>query len=85
MSHSLIADLQARVDRWFDTMMDDSARLRCYQRQLREMRRLSPRPHNSVSLTLRQCAAARKQRNHAATALADCRNNINALSGCNHP
>ena len=44
MSHRLIADLQTRVDRWFDNMMADAARLRSYQRHLLEMRRLSPRP-----------------------------------------
>lgn len=63
----------------------DAARLRSYQRQLLEMRQLSPRPRCTLSLTLRQCVAARKQRDHAANALAACRNNIKELSGCKHP
>ena len=41
MSHRLITDLQTRVDRWFDTMMGDEARLRSYQRDLLAMRQLS--------------------------------------------
>lgn len=38
MSHRLISELQTRVDRWFDTLMGDEARLRSYQRHLLEMR-----------------------------------------------
>ena len=83
MSHRLIAALQTRVDRWFDTMMGDEARLRSYQRDLLAMRRLSPRPRCTVSLTLRQCVAARKMARHARHALASCRNNIKELSGNN--
>ncbi|MDU4186962.1 MAG: hypothetical protein E7I01_02215 [Aeromonas sp.] len=84
MSHRLIADLQTRLDRWFITMMSDEARLRSYQRDLLAMRRLSPRPRCTVSLTLRQCVAARKMARHARHALASCRNNIKELSGNNH-
>ena len=84
MSHRLIADLQTRVDRWFDTMMGDEARLRSYQRDLLAMRRLSPRPRCTVSLTLRQCVAARKMAGHARRTLDDFRNNIKELSGSNH-
>lgn len=84
MNYRLISDLQTRVDRWFDTMMGDEARLRSYQRDLLAMRRLSPRPHNSVALTLRQCASARKMMNHASYALAACRNSIKKLSGRDH-
>lgn len=84
MSHRLIADLQTRVDRWFDTMMGDEARLRSYQRHLLEMRQLSPRPRCTVSLTLRQCVAARKMARHARHALTSCRNNIKELSGTHH-
>lgn len=58
MSYRLISELQTRVDRWRETMLDDAARLRYYQRNLLEMRRFSPRPHNSITLTLRQCASA---------------------------
>ncbi|MCE9969341.1 hypothetical protein LZ620_10065 [Aeromonas salmonicida] len=83
MSHRLLSDLQTRVDRWFDTMMGDEARLRSYQRDLLAMRRLSPRPRCTVSLTLRQCVAARKMARHARHALASCRNNIKELSGKN--
>jgi len=83
MSYRLISELQTRVDRWRETMLDDAARLRYYQRNLMEMRRLSPRPHNSITLTLRQCAAARKMMNHASRVLASCRSNIKELSG-NH-
>ncbi|MDM5064350.1 hypothetical protein [Aeromonas salmonicida] len=83
MSHRLLSDLQTRVDRWFDTMMGDEARLRSYQRDLLAMRRLSPRPRCTVSLTLRQCVAARKMARHARHALASCRNNIKELSGNN--
>ena len=83
MSYRLISELQTRVDRWRETMLDDAARLRYYQRNLMDMRRLSPRPHNSITLTLRQCAAARKMMNHASRALASCRSNIKELSG-NH-
>ncbi|WP_270809059.1 hypothetical protein [Aeromonas sp. QDB08] len=84
MSHHLISELQTRVDRWRETMLDDAARLRYYQRNLLAMRRLSPRPHNSVALTLRQCASARKMMNHASYALAACRNSIKKLSGRDH-
>ncbi|MDU1144098.1 hypothetical protein [Aeromonas rivipollensis] len=84
MSHRLISDLQTRVDRWFDTMMGDEVRLRSYQRDLLAMRRLSPRPRCTVSLTLRQCVAARKMARHARHALASCRNNIKELSGNHH-
>ena len=83
MSLRLISELQTRVDRWRETMLDDAARLRYYQRNLLEMRRFSPRPHNSITLTLRQCAAARKMMNHASHALASCRSNIKELSGNN--
>ncbi|WP_421152004.1 hypothetical protein [Aeromonas dhakensis] len=81
MSHHLISDLQTRVDRWFNTLMGDEARLRSYQRDLLAMRKLSPRPRCTVSLTLRQCAAARKMARHARHTLASCRNNIKELSG----
>ena len=84
MSHRLISDLQTRVDRWFDTMMADEARLRSYQRDLLAMRRLSPRPRCTVSFTLRQCVAARKMARHARHALTSCRNNIKELSGTHH-
>ncbi|MBL0663819.1 hypothetical protein [Aeromonas caviae] len=84
MSHRLITDLQTRVDRWFDTMMGDEARLRSYQRGLLAMRQLSPRPRCTVSLTLRQCVAARKMARHARHALTSCRNNIKELSGTHH-
>jgi hypothetical protein len=80
---SVITELQARVDTWRETMLDDAARLRYYQRNLLEMRRFSPRPHNSITLTLRQCAAAKKMMNHANYALAACRNSIKELSGRN--
>ncbi|MGU5770151.1 hypothetical protein [Aeromonas caviae] len=84
MSHRLITDLQTRVDRWFDTMMGDEARLRSYQRDLLAMRQLSPRPRCTVALTLRQCVAARKMARHARHALSSCRNNIKELSGTHH-
>lgn len=80
MSYRLISELQTRVDRWFDTMMGDEARLRSYQRDLLAMRRLSPRPRCTISLTLRQCVAARKMARHARHSLATCRNNIRELS-----
>ena len=83
MSYRLISELQTRVDRWRETMLDDAARLRYYQRNLLEMRRLSPRPHNSITLNLRQCAAAMMMMNHASRALASCRSNIKELSGNN--
>lgn len=81
MSLQLIEELQTRVDRWRETMLDDAARLRYYQRNLLEMRRFSPRPRNSVTLTLRQCVAARKMVHHANRAMANCRENIKALAG----
>ena len=83
MSYRLISELQTRVDIWRETMLGDAARLRYYQRNLLEMRRFSPRPHNSITLTLRQCAAARKMMNHASRALASCRSNIKELSDNN--
>ncbi|MFM5115111.1 hypothetical protein ACEUAG_14400 [Aeromonas hydrophila] len=83
MSHRLISELQTRVDRWFNTLMSDEARLRSYQRDLLAMRQLSPRPRCTVSLTLRQCVAARKMARHARRRLTTCRNNIKELSG-NH-
>lgn len=84
MSHHLISDLQTSVDRWFDTLIGDEARLRRYQRDLLNMRQLSPRPRCTVSLTLRQCVAARKMARHARRVLASCRNNIKELSGIHH-
>lgn len=81
MNHRLISDLQTRVDRWFNTLMGDEARLRSYQRDLLAMRQLFPRPRCTVSLTLRQCAAARKMARHARHTLASCRHNIKELSG----
>ncbi|MFQ2121398.1 hypothetical protein ACK33O_14485 [Aeromonas hydrophila] len=83
MSHRLISDLQTRVDRWFNTLMGDEARLRSYQRDLLAMRQLSPRPRCTVSLTLRQCVAARKMARHARRTLDHFRNNIKELSGNN--
>lgn len=68
MSLRLLTELERRLDNWRETMNDDAARLRYYQRHLLEMRQFSPRPHNSVHLTLRQCAAARKMKRHAAPA-----------------
>lgn len=81
MSHRLLTELERRLDNWRETMNDDAARLRSYQRHLLEMRQFSPRPHNSVCLTLRQCAAARKMKRHAASTLATCKRNIRELSG----
>lgn len=83
MSHRLISDLQTRVDRWFNTLIGDEARLRSYQRDLLAMRQISPRPRCTVSLTLRQCAAARKMAGHARRTLDHFRNNIKELSGNN--
>lgn len=85
MSHHLISELQIRTDRWFNTLMGDEARLRSYQRDLLAIRQLSPRPRCTVSLTLRQCVAARKMVRHAASTLAACKNSIRELAGNHHP
>lgn len=85
MNHRLLTELERQRTYWRTTAVDDAERLRFYQRELLAMRQLSPRPHSSVSLTLRQCIAARKMTRHAASTLAACKRNITALSGTTAP
>lgn len=78
MNHQLLWEITLRLDRWQATYREDAARLRLYQRELANIRRLPARPHTSIQLLLRQCAAARRQRdlagNHAASLRDDCTN-----------
>lgn len=81
MSSRLRSAQEETMGSWRTIMLGDTARLRGYQRDLLTMRSLSPRPRISISLTLRQCAAARKMRGMAARALASCHLELQALSG----
>lgn len=65
MTHHLQQELTSQMYRWQETYREDAARLRLYQRELAHARRLPARPHVSIKLLLRQCAAARRQRDHA--------------------
>ncbi|MGL6351980.1 MAG: hypothetical protein ACRC2U_19530 [Aeromonas sp.] len=63
--------LECSLGEWQSSLHRDSARLREYQRELAACRRLSPRPKATVRLTLRQCIAARRLRDHAGMVLSD--------------
>jgi hypothetical protein len=81
MNHRLQQEMSHRLYRWQDTLREDAARLRFYQRELANTRQLPARPHASIKLLLRQCAAARKMKRHAASTVISCTRNIRDLSG----
>lgn len=76
MTHHLQQELADRMYRWQETYREDAARLRLYQRELANTRRLSARPRASIKLLLRQCAAVRRQRDHADRHIASLQNDI---------
>ena len=65
MTHHLQQELASLMHSWQETYREDAARLRLYQRELAKARRLPARPRASITLLLRQCAAARRQRDQA--------------------
>lgn len=81
MSHQLQWEITLLLDRWHDTYREDATRLRFYQRELAKTRQLPARPHASIVLLLRQCAAARKMKVHAQGQIHGCRSRILFLSG----
>ncbi|MNG99754.1 hypothetical protein D3C79_589330 [compost metagenome] len=81
MSHQLQWEITLLLDRWHDTYREDATRLRFYQRELAKTRQLPVRPHASIVLLLRQCAAARKMKAHAQNTIQGCRSRIQLLSG----
>ena len=80
MSHGLQWELTLLQDRWQATYREDAARLRLYQRELAHARRLPARPRVSIKLLLRQCAAARRMKNHAQQRISGCLFRIKTLS-----
>lgn len=85
MSHHLIDRLTARVSHWHTAEAEDKERLRDYQRRLLALRQLSPRPHGSIDLALRQYKAVRKTLRNATHTLAVCRRHLRELAGATHP
>ncbi|WP_421195506.1 hypothetical protein [Aeromonas jandaei] len=81
MSHGLQWELTLLHDRWQATYREDAARLRLYQRELAHARRLPARPHASIRQLLRQCAAARRLKEHAKMSVRGCQSHIKQLSG----
>ncbi|MGL6263189.1 hypothetical protein ACSZMC_04505 [Aeromonas jandaei] len=65
-------ELTSKMHRWQETYREDAARLRLYQRELAHARRLPARPHVSIKLLLRQCAAARRMKTHAKQRISVC-------------
>ncbi|MBL0677606.1 hypothetical protein [Aeromonas dhakensis] len=80
MTHHLQQELTSRMYRWQETYREDAARLRLYQRELAHTRRLPARPHVSIKLLLRQCAAARRMKTHAEQHISGCLFRIKTLS-----
>ena len=80
MSHGLQWELTLLQDHWQATYREDAARLRLYQRELAHARRLPARPHVSIKLLLRQCAAARRMKTHAQQRISGCLFRIKTLS-----
>lgn len=85
MSHQLKWEVTLLLDRWQETYREDASRLRFYQRELAKTRQLPARPHASIVLLLRQCAAARKMKLHAQGRIHGCRSRILLLSGTTAP
>lgn len=80
MTHHLQQELTSQMYRWQETYREDAARLRLYQRELAHARRLPARPHVSIKLLLRQCAAARRMKTHALQRISGCLFRIKTLS-----
>lgn len=80
MIHHLQQELTSQMHRWQETYREDAARLRLYQRELAHARRLPARPRVSIKLLLRQCAAARRMKNHAQQRISGCLFRIKTLS-----
>ncbi|WP_431417493.1 hypothetical protein [Aeromonas dhakensis] len=80
MTHHLQQELTSQTYRWQETYREDAARLRLYQRELAHARRLPARPHVSIKLLLRQCAAARRMKTHAQQRISGCLFRIKTLS-----
>lgn len=72
MTHHMQQELTSQMHRWQETYREDAARLRLYQRELAHARRLPARPHVSIKLLLRQCAAARRMKTHAQQRISVC-------------
>lgn len=85
MSHHLIDRLTARVSHWHTAEAEDKERLRDYQRRLLALRQLSPRPHGSIDLALRQYKAVRKTLRNATHTLAVCRRHLREMAGATLP
>lgn len=81
MTHHLLQELACLMHRWQETYREDAARLRLYQRELANTRRLPARPRASITLLLRQCAAARRMKDHAQQTIQGCQSRITLLSG----
>lgn len=80
MTHHLQQELTNLMYRWQETYREDAARLRLYQRELADTRRLPARPRASIKLLLRQCAAARRMKIHAQHSISGCLFRIKKLS-----
>ncbi|HAT1543976.1 hypothetical protein [Aeromonas hydrophila] len=80
MTHHLQQELASLMHRWQETYREDAARLRLYQRELANARRLPARPRASITLLLRQCAAARRMKTHAKQRISGCQFRIKTLS-----
>ncbi|MFQ2123617.1 hypothetical protein ACK33G_03685 [Aeromonas jandaei] len=80
MTHHLQQELTSQMYRWQETYREDAARLRLYQRELAHARQLPVRPHVSIKLLLRQCAAARRMKTHAQQRISRCLFRIKTLS-----
>ncbi|MBV7437606.1 hypothetical protein [Aeromonas sp. sif2416] len=76
MTHHLQQELASLMHRWQETYREDAARLRLYQKELANARRLPARPRASITLLLRQCAAVRRQREQADRHIASLHNDI---------
>lgn len=72
MTHHMQQELTSQMHRWQEIYREDAARLRLYQRELAHARRLPARPHVSIKLLLRQCAAARRMKTHAQQRISVC-------------
>lgn len=81
MTHPLQQELASLMHRWQETYREDAARLRLYQKELANTRRLPARPRASITLLLRQCAAARRMKDHAQQRILGCQSRISLLSG----
>lgn len=80
MTHPLQQELTSLMYCWQEAYREDAARLRLYQRELANARRLPARPHVSIQLLLRQCAAARRMKTHAEQRISGCLFRIKTLS-----